>query len=68
MLSYVKRQLEMDYRYIDRNISQNARESFTHGNINELIADVGVLQGKTDPTLLEKTKGVTKYGHGRKAK
>lgn len=65
LLSYVKRQLEMDYRYIDRNISQNARESFAHGNINELIADVGVLQGKTDPTLLEKTKGVTKYGHGR---
>lgn len=55
----------MDYKYIDRNISQNARKNFAHGNINELIADVGVLQGKTDPILLEKTKGVTKYGHGR---
>ncbi|MGX7389590.1 hypothetical protein B8A42_09050 [Dolosigranulum pigrum] len=62
---YVKEQRAFDSNYIEKFISVNASRDFDTGKVNELVADVKVLDEKTDPILLEKTKGVTKYGYGR---
>ncbi len=61
----MKEQKIFDSRYINKFVSVNASRDFDTGKVNELVADVKVLGEKTDPILLEKTKGVTKYGYGR---
>lgn len=61
----MKEQRAFDSNYIEKFISVNASRDFDTGKVNELVADVKVLDEKTDPILLEKTKGVTKYGYGR---
>ena len=61
LVSYVKEQLKHDYNYL-YSISDNAAIAFYNDNINELVAEVGVLGGKvTDPNLLNKVKEVLSW-------
>lgn len=61
LVSYVKEQLKHDYNYL-YNISDNAAIAFYNDNINELVAEVGVLGNKvTDPNLLNKVKEVLSW-------
>ncbi|HFI0586230.1 TPA: minor capsid protein [Streptococcus suis] len=58
LVSYVKEQLKHDYNYL-YNISDNAAIAFYNNNINELVAEVGVLGDKvTDKNLLNKVQEV----------
>lgn len=61
LVSYVKEQLKHDYNYL-YSISDNAAIAFYNDNINELVAEVGVLGDKvTDPNLLNKVKEVLSW-------
>ncbi|WP_238143810.1 minor capsid protein [Streptococcus suis] len=61
LVSYVKEQLKHDYNYL-YHISDNAAIAFYNDNINELVAEVGVLGDKiTDPNLLNKVKEVLSW-------
>ena len=61
LVSYVKGQLKHDYNYL-YSISDNAAIAFYNDNINELVAEVGVLGDKvTDPNLLNKVKEVLSW-------
>lgn len=61
LVSYVKEQLKNDYNYL-YNISDNAAIAFYNNNINELVAEVGVLGDKvTDQNLLNKVKEVLSW-------
>ena len=61
LVSYVKEQLKHDYNYL-YGISDNAAIAFYNDNINELVAEVGVLGDKvTDPNLLNKVKEVLSW-------
>mgnify|MGYP000907949745 FL=1 len=61
LVSYVKEQLKHDYNYL-YSISDNAAIAFYNDNINELVAEVGVLEDKvTDPNLLNKVKEVLSW-------
>jgi len=61
LVSYVKEQLKHDYNYL-YSISDNAAIAFYNNNINELVAEVGVLGDKvTDPNLLNKVKEVLSW-------
>ncbi|QTJ36232.1 hypothetical protein ACF3NL_01000 [Dolosigranulum pigrum] len=62
---YVKEQMTSDLKYLVKNVSENAATNFDSDNINELIAEVGVLRDRTDLVLLNKVEGVLNYGHGR---
>ncbi|MFX3999893.1 minor capsid protein [Streptococcus suis] len=58
LVLYVKEQLKHDYNYL-YNISDNAAIAFYNNNINELVAEVGVLGDKgTDKNLLNKVQEV----------
>ena len=58
LVSYVKEQLKHDYNYL-YSISDNAAIAFYNDNVNELVAEVGVLGDKvTDTNLLNKVKEV----------
>ena len=65
MRRYVKEQMTSDLKYLVKNVSENAATNFDSDNINELIAEVGVLRDRTDLVLLNKVEGVLNYGHGR---
>ena len=61
LVSYVKEQLKHDYNYL-YSISDNAAIAFYNDNINELVAEVGVLEDKVeDPNLLNKVKEVLSW-------
>lgn len=61
LVSYVKEQLKHDYNYL-YGISDNAAIAFYNDNINELVAEVGVLGDKvTDQNLLNKVKEVLSW-------
>lgn len=61
LVSYVKQQLKTDYNYL-YSISDNAAIAFYNDNINELVAEVGVLGSKvTDSNLLKKVKEVLSW-------
>lgn len=61
LVSYVKEQLKHDYNYL-YSISDNAAIAFYNDNINELVAEVGVLGDKvTDLNLLNKVKEVLSW-------
>lgn len=61
LVSYVKEQLKHDYNYL-YSISDNAAIAFYNDNINELVAEVGVLGDKvTDTNLLNKVKEVLSW-------
>ena len=61
LVSYVKQQMKTDYNYL-YSISDNAAIAFYNDNINELVAEVGVLEDKvTDPNLLKKVKEVLSW-------
>ena len=61
LVSYVKEQLKHDYNYL-YSISDNAAIAFYNDNINELVAEVGVLGDKVaDPNLLNKVKEVLSW-------
>lgn len=61
LVSYVKEQLKHNYNYL-YSISDNAAIAFYNDNINELVAEVGVLGDKvTDPNLLNKVKEVLSW-------
>lgn len=61
LVSYVKEQLKHDYNYL-YSISDNAAIAFYNNNINELVAEVGVLGDKvTDTDLLNKVKEVLSW-------
>nr|DAQ01027.1 MAG TPA: minor capsid protein [Caudoviricetes sp.] len=61
LVSYVKEQLKHDYNYL-YSISDNAAIAFYKNNINELVAEVGVLGDKvTDKNLLNKVKEVLSW-------
>lgn len=61
LVSYVKEQLKHDYNYL-YSISDNAAIAFYNDNINELVAEVGVLEDKvSDPNLLNKVKEVLSW-------
>lgn len=61
LVSYVKQQLKTDYDYL-YSISDNAAIAFYNDNINELVAEVGVLGNKvTDLNLLKKVKEVLSW-------
>ena len=61
IVSYVKEQLKHDYNYL-YSISDNAAIAFYNNNINELVAEVGVLGDKvTDTNLLNKVKEVLSW-------
>jgi hypothetical protein len=61
----VKEQQAFDSNYIEKFISVNASRNFDIGNVNELVADVKVLDEKTDPILLNKVEGVLDNGSFR---
>lgn|GEM_PF-6642444 len=65
MRRYVKEQQAFDSNYIEKFISVNASRNFDIGNVNELVADVKVLDEKTDPILLNKVEGVLDNGSFR---
>nr|DAR75621.1 MAG TPA: minor capsid protein [Bacteriophage sp.] len=61
LVSYVKTQLNLDMMYLHR-ISIDALAAFEKNNINELVAEVGVLAEDTpDKILLQKVKEVLKW-------
>ena len=61
LVSYVKEQLKHDYNYL-YGISDNAAIAFYNDNINELVAEVGVLGDKvTDTNLLNKVEEVLSW-------
>ena len=61
LVSYVKEQLKHDYNYL-YSISDNAAIAFYNDNVNELVAEVGVLGDKvTDTNLLNKVKVVLSW-------
>ena len=61
LVSYVKEQLKHNYNYL-YSISDNAAIAFYNDNINELVAEVGVLEDKVeDPNLLNKVKEVLSW-------
>ena len=61
LVSYVKEQLKHNYNYL-YSISDNAAIAFYNNNINELVAEVGVLGDKvTDTNLLNKVKEVLSW-------
>lgn len=61
LIKYVKMQESTDFFYV-KNISQNASEAWGMNNINELVAEVAVLNQKLeDKVLLNKVKGVLKW-------
>lgn len=61
----MKEQRAFDSNYIEKFISVNASRNFDIGNVNELVADVKVLDEKTDPILLNKVEGVLDNGSFR---
>lgn len=64
---YVKEQMTSDLKYLVKNVSENAATNFDSDNINELIAEVGVLNEHIlDGILNEKVKEMLYYGYGRK--
>ena len=61
LVSYVKEQLKHDYNYL-YSISDNAAIAFYNNNINELVAEVGVIGDDViDKILLEKVKEVLRW-------
>lgn len=52
-----------DLKYLVKNVSENAVTNFDSDNINELIAEVGVLGNKLDPILFNKVKEMLNYGY-----
>ena len=62
LFTYVKQQQAIDRSYL-KNISLNAYNSFMyHNNINELVAEVGVIGDDViDKILLEKVKEVLRW-------
>lgn len=61
LIKYVKMQENTDFYYVE-NISRNAFEAWEVNNINELVAEVAVLNQKLeDKALLDKVKGVLKW-------
>ena len=61
----MKEQKIFDSRYINKFVSVNASRDFDTGKVNELVADVKVLDEKTDPILLNKVEGVLDNGSSR---
>ena len=62
----MKEQKTLQESFIYKHVSMNSFESFENDNMNELIADVGVLAERTDPLLWQKVKEVLYYGYGYK--
>lgn len=62
LVTYVKQQQAIDRGYL-KNISLNAYNAFMyHNNINELVAEVGVIGGDViDKILLQKVKEVLRW-------
>ena len=61
LIKYVKMQESTDFFYV-KNISQNAKEAWKKKNINEIVAEVAVLNQKLeDKELLNKVKGVLEW-------
>ena len=62
LVTYVKQQQAIDRSYL-KNISLNAYNAFMyHNNINELVAEVGVIGGDViDKILLQKVKEVLRW-------
>lgn len=62
LITYVKQQQSIDRSYL-KDISLNAYNAFLyHNNINELVAEIGVIDDNvTDKVLLKKVKEVLKW-------
>ena len=62
LVTYVKQQQSIDRGYL-KNISLNAYNAFMyHNNINELVAEVGVIgDDLIDKILLQKVKEVLRW-------
>ena len=62
LVTYVKQQQSIDRGYL-KNISLNAYNAFMyHNNINELVAEVGVIGDNViDKILLQKVKEVLRW-------
>ncbi|MBF0714502.1 minor capsid protein [Gemella sp. GH3] len=61
LMAYVKTQVSLDRQYLS-NISKNAKVAYSNGNINELVAEVEVLDDIVeDKELLNKVKGVLEW-------
>ena len=62
LVTYVKQQQSIDRGYL-KNISLNAYNAFMyHNNINELVAEVGVIGDDViDKILLQKVKEVVRW-------
>ena len=61
LIKYVKMQESTDFYYV-KNISRNAFDAWEINNINEIVAEVAVLNQKLeDKELLNKVKGVLKW-------
>nr|DAT67872.1 MAG TPA: minor capsid protein [Caudoviricetes sp.] len=62
LITYVKQQQSLDRSYL-KDISLNAYNAFLyHNNINELVAEIGVIgDNVTDKVLLKKVKEVLKW-------
>ena len=62
LVTYVKQQQSIDRGYL-KNISLNAYNAFMyHNNINELVAEVGVIGDDViDKILLQKVKEVLRW-------
>lgn len=62
LIAYVKQQQSLDRRYL-KDTSLNAYNAFLyHNNINELVAEIGVIgDNVTDKVLLKKVKEVLKW-------
>lgn len=62
MRKFIKNQNTSDSRYINKQVSENAAVYLKYDKLNELIAEVGVLEEHTDLLLLEKVREVLDYG------
>lgn len=64
----MKEQDAIDSPYINNHISVNAKNNLSSGEVNELIAEIGVLGNKSDSVLFNKVKEVLNYGYRRESK
>lgn len=62
MRKFIKNQNTSDSRYINKQVSKDAAVYLKYDKLNELIAEVGVLEEHTDLLLLEKVREVLDYG------
>lgn len=61
--NYINRNMSQDNNYLSKNVSENANVAFERGSVNEVVADMAILESKSsDKYLLGLVKEVLEYG------